>query len=65
MVIADEERATRVLQNINYYRLRAYWLPFETLPTDAEHALRLGTDFDNVVEFRVFDPKLRVLFLGI
>ena len=63
MVIADEARATRVLQHINYYRLRAYWLPFETQPTDAEHAFRLGTDFDNVVGLYVFDRKLRVLLL--
>lgn len=63
MLIADEARATRVLQHINYYRLRAYWLPFETQPTDAEHAFRLGTDFDNVVGLYVFDRKLRVLLL--
>ncbi len=65
MVIADEARATRVLQHINYYRLRAYWLPFETAPADAnaEHAFRPGTDFDNVVGMYVFDRKLRVLLL--
>lgn len=63
MAIADEARATRVLQHINYYRLRAYWLPFETPPTDAEHAFRPGTDFDNVVGLYVFDRKLRVLLL--
>ena len=67
MAIANEARATRVLQHINYYRLRAYWLPFEALPaalpTDAEHAFRPGTDFDNVVGLYVFDRMLRVLLL--
>lgn len=67
MVIADEVRAARVLQHINYYRLRAYWLPFEALPAalppDAEHAFRPGTDFDNVVRLYVFDRKLRLLIL--
>ena len=41
MLFADERRAVRVLQNINYYRLRAYWLPFEVpeavRPQAAEH----------------------------
>jgi abortive infection bacteriophage resistance protein len=67
MSIADEARATRVLQNINYYRLRAYWLPFEA-PEDQrlvadEHQFKPGTDFDKVVSAYVFDRKLRVLLL--
>lgn len=65
--IADEARAARVLNHINYYRLRAYWLPFEALndhkPVDVEHAFKPGTDFDAVVELYVFDRKLRILLL--
>lgn len=67
MTIADEARATRVLQHINYYRLRAYWLPFESLPAttpgNADHAFKPGTDFDAVVRLYVFDRKLRLLLL--
>ena len=67
MTIADDARATRVLQHINYYRLRAYWLPFEA-PEDqrlvtGEHLFKPGTDFDKVVSVYVFDRKLRVLLL--
>ena len=67
MVFADDARATRVLQHINYYRLRAYWLPFElpeaARPIGLEHAFRSGTDFDHVVALYVFDRRLRVLLL--
>lgn len=67
MLFADERRAVRVLQNINYYRLRAYWLPFEVpeavRPQAAEHHFRHGTSFDAVVSLYVFDRKLRLLLL--
>ena len=67
MVVADEARAVRVLQNINYYRLRAYWLPFEAPElsgtAEGEHLFKPGTDFDAVVSLYVFDRKLRLLLL--
>jgi abortive infection bacteriophage resistance protein len=67
MAVADDARATRVLQNVNYYRLRAYWLPFEAAEADRlvarEHLFKPGTDFDQVVSVYVFDRKLRVLLL--
>lgn len=67
MVVADEARAVRVLQNINYYRLRAYWLPFEahelSKAVQDEHLFKPGTDFDTVVSLYVFDRKLRLLLL--
>lgn len=67
MTFADDARAMRVLKNVNYYRLRAYWLPFEAPEADryaeGEHLFKPGTDFDNVVSVYVFDRKLRVLLL--
>lgn len=67
MVVADEARAVRVLQNINYYRLRAYWLPFEahelSKAVPDAHVFKPGTDFDAVVTLYVFDRKLRLLLL--
>jgi abortive infection bacteriophage resistance protein len=67
MLFADEARAARVLHHINYYRLRAYWLPFEAHAADrphaAEHGFKPGTDFDRVVSLYVFDRKLRLLLL--
>lgn len=67
LTVSDEARAMRVLQNINYYRLRAYWLPFEVpvekRPAEGEHFFREGTTFDQIVSAYVFDRKLRLLLL--
>ncbi len=63
MVVADEPRARHYLQFISYYRLRAYWLPFE-VPTGAgAHAFRPGTDFEDVLTLYIFDRELRLLVL--
>ena len=67
MLMADVNRTERVLEHINYYRLRAYWLPFETTrlidPESAEHAFAPNTQFDEVVGLYVFDRQLRVLLM--
>ena len=61
MQIEDEARAEFYLGQINYYRLAAYWLPFELdHPT---HQFRPGTDFDRVLALYVFDRRLRLLLL--
>ncbi len=67
MFFADEARASRVLSHVNYYRLRAYWLPFEEVGNDqsqqANHSFIAETDFDAVYSLYVFDRNLRVLLL--
>jgi abortive infection bacteriophage resistance protein len=67
MFVADADRAKRVLQHINYYRLRAYWLPFEALNQPlsdvAEHVFMPNTQFDEVVGLYVFDRQLRILLM--
>ena len=64
MTIPNRERARHYLTHINYYRLRAYWLPFETLPSDVDiHAFVPGTDFETVLATYVFDRDLRLLLL--
>lgn len=64
LIIPDEARAAHYLSFISYYRLRAYWLPFE-VPTsqDGDHALRKGTTFEDVLSLYVFDRELRLLTL--
>lgn len=64
MVIDDEAQARHALAHVNYYRLRAYWLPFEQ-PADAEaeHAFRAGTRFATVLEHYAFDQRLKLLLL--
>ncbi|WP_208854861.1 Abi family protein [Chromobacterium haemolyticum] len=64
MTFPDRDRAKHYLTHINYYRLRAYWLPFETEPTNGDdHVFAPGTNFDTVLAIYVFDRELRLLLL--
>ena len=46
MAVPDSEQAAHHLRHISYYRLRAYWLDFETeAKVDGDHAFAPGTDF--------------------
>ncbi len=62
MLIDDEERATRYLSHISYYRLSAYAIPY-TQPGSADHLFLPGTRFDNLLSLYVFDRELRLLVL--
>lgn len=64
MLIHDYDRAVHYLKHISYYRLRAYWLPFE-IECDApdEHAFKAETSFEDVVNLYVFDRELRLLIM--
>lgn len=61
MVIHDHERARHYLTHINYYRLTAYWLPFEA--DHSRHTFEPGTTFDQVLNLYVFDREFRLLLL--
>ncbi len=61
MEIDDSERAGRYLSHLNYYRLAAYWLPFEQ--NHSPHRFRPGTRFDTVLEHYIFDRELRLLVM--
>lgn len=65
MRIPDRDRARHYLGHISYYRLRAYWLPYEIPPTpgSADHVFRPGTSFDDIIETYNFDRELRLLLL--
>jgi len=63
MVIDDNQRARHYLNYISYYRLRAYWLPFEVPAGDGDHAFTPGTRFEDVLALYVFDRQLRLLVL--
>lgn len=60
MNIADEERARHYLANLNYYRLRGYWMRDELPGGKGDHAFRPGTDFDAVIGLYDFDRRLRL-----
>lgn len=61
MVIDDPAEAECYLRQLNYYRLGAYWLPFEA--DHAGHRFRPGTRFSEVLNLYVFDRELRLLVL--
>ena len=58
MLVSNIENATHTLSHIHYYRLEAYWLPYETSRTP--HQFRAGTTFEQVVNSYHFDRKLRL-----
>lgn len=61
MLIDDHDRARHYLAHLNYYRLAAYWLPFEQ--DHATHTFRPGTSFDKVLDHYIFDRELRLLVM--
>ena len=63
MTIANPDRAARYLAHINYYRLRAYWLPFEEKADGIEHHFKAGTTFNEVLTIYLFDRKFRLLVM--
>jgi abortive infection bacteriophage resistance protein len=63
MAVPDTARASRYLSHLNYYRLRAYWMPFEEQTGNGEHHFRPGTTFDDALTLYVFDRKFRLLVL--
>ncbi|WP_169709598.1 Abi family protein [Deferrisoma camini] len=66
---ADPEQLVQTLQQVNYYRLSAYWYSFrEADPDDPTGKIRLnrfreGTRFQDVWSRYTFDRQLRVLVM--
>ncbi|KAB6714676.1 Abi family protein [Roseobacter sp. TSBP12] len=64
MIVGDDALAQHYLGFISYYRLRAYWLPFEVpAANNGDHAFRDGTAFEDVLTLYIFDRELRLLVL--
>jgi abortive infection bacteriophage resistance protein len=61
MTFGDEAKACFYLEHVNYYRLGAYWLPFEA--DHASHQFKLNTRFEDVLALYVFDRELRLLIM--
>lgn len=61
MIVDDLAAAEFYLQHLNYYRLGAYWLPYESDHTT--HTFKPGTQFADVLNLYVFDRELRLLVL--
>lgn len=66
MELGDLDIARKWLEGVGYYRLSAYWLPFEEPVSDNQtrsKRLRSDTTFRKVISLYVFDRRLRVLLL--
>ena len=61
MEFIDEEFAKHYLSHLNYYRLTAYWLPYEE--NHVTHRFKNGTTFEDVYKYYKFDREFRVLIL--
>lgn len=60
-IIGDEGHALQIIQQINYYRLTAYFLPFRC----SDGKFIDGTTFNNVYRIYEFDRKLRNVLLPV
>jgi abortive infection bacteriophage resistance protein len=63
MAIPDMPRAEHWLRHVSYYRLSAYWLPFEYPKGNPGPRFLPGTSFDTVTALYDFDRRLRLLVL--
>lgn len=67
MDVPNAARAEHYLTHIGYYRLSAYWLPFEepALQPDSgrSHSFVSNITFDDVLNRYIFDRELRLLCL--
>lgn len=61
MQIDDSDRARHYLKHLNYYRLTAYWLPFEA--DHKAHQFEAGTNFEDLLNLYIFDREFRLLLL--
>lgn len=66
LLCPDRARAERHMRAIGYYRLSAYWLPFEDAPSPGQTRSRRfggGTTWDDIIELYAFDRRLRLLIM--
>lgn len=61
MTVEDRTSAIHYLSHINYYRLEAYWLPFEI--SRSPHAFAPSTSFNTVLNNYLFDREFRLHLL--
>ena len=61
MVVNDPSKTEALLRFVNYYKLRAYFIPFEDQSVDGKHTFKKGTSFEDIFRLYRFDRKLRIL----
>lgn len=66
LICDNIERLESYLSSIGYYRLSAYWLPFEQSPScnsSRNHQFLPNTHFEKILNLYIFDRKLRLLVM--
>jgi len=65
LIIDDGDKAKFYLKNIGYYRLSAYFIPFEqqTKNSSRNHNFIKNTNFNDIINLYIFDRKLRLLIM--
>lgn len=63
---SDKKSASEYLENISYYRLRAFTYPFQNnTDPEADHAfVRNDICFEDIIDLYVFDRRLRNLIFN-
>ena len=61
LTVSDEEKARHYLEHLNYYRLTAYWIPFQK--NSQTHEFKSGTTFEDILNLYIFDREFRLLLL--
>jgi abortive infection bacteriophage resistance protein len=59
-VLRDEVKIIEFLKRVSYYRLSAYFIPFQI-----ENDTYTNVDFESVIDLYKFDCKIRRLLFGI
>lgn len=59
--VPNRQQGLHYLRHLNYYRLGAYWLPFEE--DHGTHRFRASASLDDVINLYVFDRAFRLLVM--
>ena len=59
--IEDREKFIQYVNHIGYYRLTGYMYPFHS--NDGNHTFKEGIIFSKVLNYYIFDKKLRFFYL--
>ena len=62
LIIADEDKAKKVLSEVSYFRFAVYLRPMEA--DKQMHQFKLGSTFENAVALYEFDNELRQLLFS-
>ena len=64
LISPDRDKLEKYLSSIGYYRLSAYWLPYEEVPTNRKTRSRKfkpDTTFEKILDVYIFDRQLKLL----